>query len=63
MRLPSGVSCFILLSILARNIIWPSLMRVVNEYSGSSPCWMTNLESVIPDFPPMRSRSVFQLLP
>ena len=31
MRLPSGVSCFILLSMLARNIIWPSLERVISE--------------------------------
>ena len=30
-RLPSGVSCFILLSMLARNIIWPSLERVMSE--------------------------------
>jgi hypothetical protein len=34
MRLPSGVSCFILLSMLTRNSIWPSLERVISEYSG-----------------------------
>ena len=64
MRLPNvALSCFILLSIFARNISWPSLMRVMSESSGSLPCWMTNLWSVIPDLPPIRSRSVFQLLP
>ena len=31
MRLPIGVSCFILLSMLARNISWPSLERVMRE--------------------------------
>ena len=31
MRLPNGVPCFILLSMLARNIIWPSLERVTRE--------------------------------
>ena len=30
-RLPNGVSRFILLSILAKNIIWPSLERVMRE--------------------------------
>ena len=62
-RLPSCASCFILLSILARNIIWPSFTRVTSEYSGSLAWSMMNLESVIPDLPPMRSRSVFQLFP
>lgn len=33
MRLPSGVSCFILLSMFTRNIGWPSLERV-EPYSG-----------------------------
>ena len=30
-RLPSGVLCFILLSMLARNIIWPSFTLVMSE--------------------------------
>ena len=38
MRLPSFVPCFILLSMLARNSIWPSLERVTSEYSGSPAC-------------------------
>ena len=29
MRLPSGVSCFILLSMFTRNMSWPSLERVM----------------------------------
>ena len=62
-RLPSGVSSFILLSILARNISCPSLLRVIREYSGSPACWMTNLLSDMPFLPPILSWSVFQLLP
>ena len=63
MRLPRGVSRFILLSMLARNIIWPSLERVMREYSASPPCSTTKRGSAMPDLPPMRSRSLFQLLP
>ena len=61
--LPMGVSCFILLIMLARNSIWPSLTRVTSEYSGSPACSIMNLRSFMPDLPPMCSRSVFQLLP
>ena len=41
------MSSFILLSILARNMSCPSLLLVMREYSGSPPCWMTNLKSVM----------------
>ena len=34
MRLPSAVLGFILDSMFARNIIWPSLDRVISEYSA-----------------------------
>ena len=34
MRLPSGVSCFILDSMLARNSSWPSLERVTRRVLG-----------------------------
>ena len=63
MRLPIAVSCFILLSMLDRNIIWPSLERVISEYFGSPACSTTKRGSVMSDLPPMRSRSLFQLLP
>ena len=63
MRLPSGVSCFIFDSLLARKSIWPSLERVTSEYSGSSACSMTKRGSRMSFLPPIRSRSVFQLLP
>ena len=62
MRLPSGVSCFILESMLARNIIWPSLERVTREYSASPPCSMMKRGSYV-FLAAHRSRSVFQLLP
>ena len=63
MRLPSGVSRFILLSMLTRNISCPSLERVIRLNSGS-PAWlMMKRESFKPSFPPIRSRSVFQLFP
>ena len=50
-------------SMLARNSIWPSLERVISEYSGSPACSMTKRGSLMPSLPPMRSRSLFQLLP
>ena len=50
-------------SMLARNSIWPSLERVMSEYSGSPACSMTKRGSLMPPLPPMRSRSLFQLLP
>ena len=50
-------------SMLARNSIWPSLERVTSEYSGSPACSMTKRGSLMPSLPPMRSRSLFQLLP
>ena len=62
-RLPSGVSCFILDSLLARKSIWPSLERVTREYSGSPACSITKRGSRMSLLPPMRTRSVFQLLP
>ena len=63
MRLPSAVWRFILASLLARKSIWPSLERVTSEYSGSPPCSITKRGSRMSFLPPMRSRSVFQLLP
>ncbi len=63
MRLPSGVSCFILATRLARKSIWPSLERVMSEYSGSPACSITKRGSFMPALPPIRSRSPFQLLP
>jgi len=62
-RLPSGVFRFILASLFARKSIWPSLLRVTREYSGSSPCSIRNRGSRMSFLPPMRARSVFQLLP
>ena len=38
MRLPAGVSWHILLAMFARKSIWPSLDRVMREYSLSSAC-------------------------
>ena len=63
MRLPSFVPCFIFESMLARNSIWPSLDRVTSEYSASPACSITKRGSLMPSLPPMRSRSLFQLLP
>ena len=63
MRLPSGVSCFIFETRFARNSIWPSLERVTSEYSGSPACSIMKRGSLIPVLPPIRSRSLFQLLP
>ena len=63
MRLPSAVLCFILESLLARNSIWPSLERVTREYSGAPACSIKTRGSRMSLLPPMRSRSVFQLLP
>ena len=63
MRLPSLVPCFIFESMLARNSICPSLERVMSEYSGSPACSITKRGSLIPSLPPMRSWSLFQLLP
>ena len=57
------VCCFILESLLARKSIWPSLERVTREYSGSPACSITKRGSRMSLLPPMRSRSVFQLLP
>ncbi len=48
---------------LARKSIWPSLDRVISEYSGSSACSMMKRGSLMPSLPPIRSRSLFQLLP
>ena len=62
-RLPSRVCAFILESLLTRKRSWPSLERVTREYSGSPACSMTKRGSRMSFFPPMRSRSVFQLLP
>ncbi|KAF5048261.1 hypothetical protein DSECCO2_451980 [anaerobic digester metagenome] len=62
-RLPSGVDRFILESMFARKSICPSLDRVTSENSGSPLCSMTKRGSRIPAFPPIRSRSPFQLLP
>ena len=63
MRLPSLVPCFILESLLTRNSIWPSSERVASEYWGSPPCSITKRGSPIPFLPPMRCKSVSQLLP
>ena len=63
MRLPSVVLCFILLSMLARNSIWPSLERVTSEYSGSPACSIRKRGSRTSRLLPMRSRSLFQLFP
>src|SRR5690606_182114 len=63
MRLPSFDPDFILLSMLAMNSIWPSLERVSREYSGSPACSVRKRGSLIPPLPPMRSTSLFQLLP
>ena len=63
MRLPSGVSCFIFESMLARKSIWPSLERVTREYSASPACSITKRGSRISFLPPIRSMSLFQLFP
>ena len=63
MRLPSGVFCFILESMFAKKSICPSLERVMSEYSGSPACSIIKRGSLIPSLPPLRSRSLFQLLP
>ena len=54
MRLPAGVSWHILLAMFARKSIWPSLERVMREYSLSSACVILKRGSRIPSFPPMR---------
>jgi len=61
MRLPAGVPCFILASLLTRNINCPSLERVMRLNSGSPACSIAKRGSRISDLPPIRSRSVFQL--
>jgi hypothetical protein len=48
MRLPSFVPRFIFESMFARNSIWPSLLRVTSEYSGSPACSMTKRGSFSP---------------
>ena len=62
MRLPRGVWWFILVSLFTRNMSWPSLERVMRE-SSSPLCCTIKRGSVRSFLPPMRSRSVFQLLP
>ncbi len=56
-------SCFIFESLLARKSIWPSLDRVTTECSGLPACSMRKRGSRMSFPPPIRSRSVFQLLP
>src|ERR1700736_6144332 len=57
-RLPKAAPCFILDSMFARNIICPSLERVIRPYSGSSACVITKRGSRMPALPPMRSWSL-----
>ena len=57
------VAAVIFDSLLARKSIWPSLDRVTREYSASPACSMRKRGSRMSFLPPMRSRSVFQLLP
>ena len=63
-RLPSGVLCFILDSMFARNSIWPSLDRVTRLIFGVARVLDHEARiACMPALPPMRSRSLFQLLP
>ena len=61
--LPRGESCFILLAMLARKSIWPSLVRVTSEYSALPPWLIRKRGSLKPFFPPILSRSLLQLFP
>ncbi len=62
MRLPSGVSCFILASLLTRNMSWPSLERVMRESSFALCCTMKRGSSHVL-LAAHAFEVVFQLLP